>query len=46
MAVSASSARVVSQFFFRLCRLYLRPLSNSLISLAVNFILVLFTTLA
>jgi len=40
MAVSASSARFVIQFFVLWCRLYLGPLFNSFNSLCVNVMLV------
>jgi len=40
MAVSASSAKFVIQFFGLWCRLYLGPLFNSLSLLSVNVMLV------
>ena len=45
MAVSASRARVCSQFFFLACMLYFRPFCSNAVSLLVKEMSVLFITL-
>ena len=45
MAVSASSARLTTNFFFLVCKLYIKPFSNKVVSLLEKFMFVLFMIL-
>lgn len=45
MAVSASRARFCNQFFFLVCKLYLRPFCSKAVSLLEKEMFILFITL-